>query len=371
MKLTPRTPRKWLHCPHCEKKLKNGFEDHIRKEHLANLLDGVDLGDPDILIGCGYCPCEDLELDQGQAPRGIISLLQHIRDKHSQPDSPAPVPLRWEFNRSFKNVLTAEGLIRRSFLTLIKEKNRNLASRNPPAPPYLLSWQPTATTRHLLNGLQKLGGKIFQVPFTHVDLEDKYNLKDLLYKAYDAAYKRQPSLEQSPMQSLGPPPPQRPQQQLQPQQQPQQQPHHPPLPRLQHSHMDLASIGEGASDASQYPSFPSADGQFPPATPLSHGYFDSTQASPDMQFPLERPFSPAADQLPMPQSSGRFLDRPYLASPSPAPPHHGPSDAVLNSHSLTSWTQSNLMTIDDPFSFTNLLNENGTTRDNIYLRRDQ
>jgi hypothetical protein len=212
------------------------------------------LGEND-LIGCGYCPCTDPELDQGKAYQGVTALLRHIHEEHTQADSPAPARLQWDFNSSFKNVLAGDVNIRRHFLSLVKEQNRRIANKTPPynVPP-TLSWLQSNNTRRLLDELQTLGGKIEGVYFTHLRQEDEFHLKSLLMKAYEQAHKWQPSATQvtgtfSQRQAPAQSPPQ-----------PFQQPRS--LPMSPHSQypgaedaLSFAAMGQGAYDVSQYPSF--------------------------------------------------------------------------------------------------------------------
>jgi hypothetical protein len=104
------------------------------------------------------------------------------------------VQLGWDFNASFKNVLSAEVNIRRHFLSLVKEENRRIASKTPPynVPP-TLSWPPSPDTKQLLDELQALGGTITGVPYTQLNEDDAWTLKCLLTRAYEAAHKWQPS----------------------------------------------------------------------------------------------------------------------------------------------------------------------------------
>jgi hypothetical protein len=253
LKATPKTTRKQLYCPDCGTAIKNGFEKHFHK-HLQYLFPQNTLGESD-LIGCGYCSCEDPELDHGKAFHGVTALVRHIHEEHTQADSPAPVRLQWDVNLSFKNILSGEVSIRRHFLSLVKEENRRIASKTPPynIPP-ILSWPQSEDTRHLLDELQTLGGRIVGVPFTHIRTEDEYQLNDLLLRAYEAAHKWQPksTLTESAQ-------PHRPALAL---------PLHPPphqirpVPSPSQVHfagtedtLNFTAIGHGAFDASQYPSF--------------------------------------------------------------------------------------------------------------------
>ncbi|KAF2684120.1 hypothetical protein K458DRAFT_37751 [Lentithecium fluviatile CBS 122367] len=259
LRVTPKTTRKQLYCPDCGTAIKNGFEKHF-KQHLQYLFAQNTVGESD-LIGCGYCPCNDLELDQGKAFPGVSALLRHIHEEHTQADSPAPVRLQWDVNSSFKNVLTGEVNFRRHFLALVKEKNRWIANKTPPynVPP-TLSWPHSPDTRRLLDELQALGSRIFGVPFTHLPQEDEFELKNLLIRAYDAAHKWQPSSSQltgAPPQLLAPTrSPQHPSQQPRPvpPPPPPSQPQYPQYTQTEDA-LSFAAMGQGACDTSQYPSF--------------------------------------------------------------------------------------------------------------------
>jgi len=250
--VTPKTTRKQLYCPDCGTAIKNGFEKHFHK-HLPYLFPQTTLGESD-LIGCGYCLCNDPELDQGKAFQGVSALLRHIHEDHTQADSLAPARLQWDFNSSFKNVLSGEVNIRRHFLSLVKEENRRIANKTPPynVPP-TLSWLQSQDTRRLLDEMQTLGGSIVGVPFTHLRQEDEFQLKSLLMRAYEAAHKWQPStvLMGAMPQRLAPA--------RSPQQQLQQTRSVPPPPQAEYyasqDALSFTAMGQGAFDSSQYPSF--------------------------------------------------------------------------------------------------------------------
>jgi hypothetical protein len=152
-------------CLVCNKSYKISYQTHWRKEHLMSLLH-VKALQPNQILVCGYCMCNDLDLGQGITFQTPDDLALHVWKEHKQ----HPLPI-WFFNNVLRNLISGVPVFRQQFLDIMR------ISENP-----VSSWPEDHISDvkwGLVAELSSLGGK---TKTGYLDLADQVKVCGLLWR---------------------------------------------------------------------------------------------------------------------------------------------------------------------------------------------